>query len=129
MPDDKPTRKVSIYSHPKLSMHELRRIGVAAGCDPRAVVKYLKDLNITAMSRVRVERGLRKCGYAHLIRRTDDDAGTAASTNASAPVAPPPETQNGSSRGGTAEASHDDSAIAPVRNARPELRAVARKRA
>jgi hypothetical protein len=69
----------SEYSHPQISNPELRRVAVEAECDPRTVIRYLRDGPTTATARPRIERALTKCGFARLLRspespRPDSDS-------------------------------------------------------
>jgi hypothetical protein len=73
----------SAHSHPQLTQPELRRVAVEAECDPRTVIRYLRDGPTTATSRPRIERALTRCGYVRLIRKTE----TARDSN---PPPPPP---------------------------------------
>jgi hypothetical protein len=58
----------SVHSHPQISQPELRRVAVAAECDPRTVVRYLRDGPVTSTAIPRIERALTACGYARLLR-------------------------------------------------------------
>lgn len=60
--------KPNVDSHPSVSRHDLRRIAVAASCDPRAVVRYLRDEPIHSTTLPRIESALRSCDLSHLIK-------------------------------------------------------------
>jgi hypothetical protein len=68
-PLPKPIRRggEDFTSHPSLSNHDARRVGVEALCDPRTVFKYLHGGPQTRMTRERIERALKACGFEHLI--------------------------------------------------------------
>jgi hypothetical protein len=60
-------RKPSVYTHPALSNHEIRKVSVHAMCDPRCVVKYLRGLPQPETMRERVRAALRACGLESLV--------------------------------------------------------------
>jgi len=59
----------SLYSFPGLTPHELRKVAVEAVCDPRVVVKYLRQhgAHNTNSTRFRIEDALRKFGLERFI--------------------------------------------------------------
>lgn len=59
----------SEHSYPGIPTHELRRIAVAAVCDPRTVVKYLRNKPIVDSGRIRIEQALRSLGRIDLVRQ------------------------------------------------------------
>jgi hypothetical protein len=60
-------RRVYKSSHPEISNHEVRRIAVAATCDPRTVLVYLWGLSQPPITRERIALALRQCGYERLV--------------------------------------------------------------
>lgn len=80
----KDVTKNRAYSHPALSNHDARRVGVEALCNPRAVFKYLYGMPQRAMMRERIERALRALHLEHLIGYKTRAAATAAENARSA---------------------------------------------
>lgn len=74
-----PKGKPSAHSHPTLAQHELRRVAVAANCDPRSVVRYLRGGSMVSTSIARIERALCECGHESLARRANGAAMISAS--------------------------------------------------
>jgi hypothetical protein len=67
-PPPPPKRKrPSLNRHASISPHDLRRVAVAAECDPRCVVKYLSKLSQHSTMRARIERALHSCALGHLV--------------------------------------------------------------
>jgi hypothetical protein len=58
--------------HPSLDAHALRRVSVAAKCDPRAVVRYLYGESQTSLAVLRVEDALRECQLEALVAPPDE---------------------------------------------------------
>lgn len=56
------------HSHPSLTQPELRRVAVDAGCDPRTVIRYLRDQPMTSTASERIARALAGCGYGRLVK-------------------------------------------------------------
>jgi hypothetical protein len=54
-------------SHPELPQPELRRVAVEAGCDPRSIVRYLRQAPTHSTSKQRIEKALAACGYGRLV--------------------------------------------------------------
>ena len=55
------------WNHPALNTHEVRRVAVAAVCDPRMIVKYLWGFSQRLLDRERIAVALRQCGHEKLI--------------------------------------------------------------
>jgi len=62
-----PTR----HNHPAISRHGARSVAVAAKADTRTVYGYLWALSQTAVTRERIAAALVVCGYAHLVRKSE----------------------------------------------------------
>jgi len=60
--------KPSSPSYPALPQHELRRLAVAANCDPRSIVRYLREGPMVSTTVARIEVALRACGYDRYVR-------------------------------------------------------------
>jgi len=45
-----------------LNAHDVRRVAVAAGCDPRTVLRYLRGKTIQSTSAARIAGALRELG-------------------------------------------------------------------
>ena len=60
-------KRPSLNRHASISPHDLRRVAVAAECDPRCVVKYLSKLSQHSTMRARIERALHSCALGHLV--------------------------------------------------------------
>lgn len=56
----------------RLPAHELRRLSVAAGVDPRTVARVIAGAPTKGLQRARVERALREDGLAHLCEAARD---------------------------------------------------------
>lgn len=56
----------------KLPAHQLRRVAVEAGCDPRSVVKMLAGEAVQPLLRERVTRALEAHGLGHLVPLDSD---------------------------------------------------------
>jgi hypothetical protein len=52
--------------------HAIRRVAVAAACDPRTVQRVLLGRPVLSMTRVRVERALRRLGLGDLVPRATE---------------------------------------------------------
>jgi hypothetical protein len=59
--------RISVYTHPALNNHEIRRVAVQGMCDPRCVVKYLRGMPQPETMRERVRRALNETGHASLV--------------------------------------------------------------
>jgi hypothetical protein len=55
----------------RLPAHELRRVSVAAGVDPRTVARVIAGAATRGLQRERVERALRATGHADLLGGED----------------------------------------------------------
>lgn len=60
--------KLSTNSYHALPQHELRRVAVAANCDPRSIVRYLREGPMVSTTIARIEVALRACGYDRFVR-------------------------------------------------------------
>ena len=54
-------------SPPPLSPHDLRRVGVAAGCDPRTVKSYIAGKPTHSTTANRLKEALVSVGFGHLV--------------------------------------------------------------
>jgi len=54
---------IRAMSDAKLSPHDLRRVGVAAGCDPRTVRAYLRGDPTRSTTAARIGEALRALGF------------------------------------------------------------------
>jgi hypothetical protein len=75
------------WSHPALTVHQIRAVAVKAMCDPRCVISYLWGSRQPAIVRARVEHGLVECGHGALVGTIDERL--AASANRAALAGPP----------------------------------------
>ena len=48
---------------PKLSPHDLRRVAVVAGCDPRSVLAFLSGAKGRSTTSARIREALKGCGF------------------------------------------------------------------
>lgn len=70
------TKKPTLYHHDSLSAHDINRVAVEAVCEKRTVVKYLHGVDpVQGNMRIRIERALAQCGFAHLVRKPPALAG------------------------------------------------------
>lgn len=57
----------SDHSHPRVSNHDLRRVAVAALCDPRTIVRYLRGETMLDTTMLRIESAFRACSLESLL--------------------------------------------------------------